>query len=165
MGELRCGHQGDSHGLRTRRQRLGGPRARFRRKNSSSPAGTRRLVAGIPAQPYGRFRCRAATRSTRFSQAPFVAAVGPRRAATLVRPAPSSGRGPAGLDVNTISPVVGEVIRRAGTPPFFMGLAAPVGGRSVSERRLRPDGVEPDRILQRLDHPSRRYLVHLNAPG
>ena len=44
-----------------------------------------------------------------------------------------------------LSPVVAEAIRRVGTRPFFAGFAAPPG--------------------QRLDHPSLRYLVHLNAPG
>lgn len=44
-----------------------------------------------------------------------------------------------------LSPVVADAIRRVGTPPFFAGFAAPPG--------------------ERLDHPSRRYFVHLNAPG
>jgi penicillin amidase len=44
-----------------------------------------------------------------------------------------------------LSPVVADAIRRVGTRPFFAGFAAPPGRRS--------------------DHPSLRYLVHLNAPG
>jgi len=44
-----------------------------------------------------------------------------------------------------LSPVVADAIRRVGTPPFFAGFAAPPG--------------------ERFDHPSRRYVVHLNAPG
>ncbi len=44
-----------------------------------------------------------------------------------------------------LSPVIAEAIRRVGTRPFFAGFAAPQG--------------------QRAEHPSLRYLVHLNAPG
>jgi len=44
-----------------------------------------------------------------------------------------------------LSPVVADAIRRVGTPPFFAGFALPTGTR--------------------LDHPSRRYFVHLHAPG
>lgn len=44
-----------------------------------------------------------------------------------------------------LSPVVADAIRRVGTPPFFAGFAIPPG--------------------ERLDNPSRRYFVHLNAPG
>jgi len=44
-----------------------------------------------------------------------------------------------------LSPLIADTIRRVGTRPFFAGFAAPAG--------------------QRLDHPSLRYLVHLNAPG
>ena len=44
-----------------------------------------------------------------------------------------------------LSPVVADAIRRVGTRPFFAGFSAPPGGRA--------------------DHPSHRYLVHLNAPG
>jgi len=43
------------------------------------------------------------------------------------------------------SPVVADAIRRVGTRPFFAGFSAPPG--------------------RRLEHPSPRYLVHLNAPG
>jgi acyl-homoserine lactone acylase PvdQ len=71
---------------------------------------------------------------------------------------------PSGLEVAAISPVVGDVIRRAGARPFFMGLAAPVATVSSNGDADRT-GVEPNRTVQRLDHPSRRYLVHLNAPG
>ncbi len=44
-----------------------------------------------------------------------------------------------------LSPVVADALRRVGTPPFFAGFAVPPGAR--------------------LDHPSRRYFVHLQAPG
>ena len=107
-------------------------------------------------------------------RARLVAAVGLRRANALRR-AGSPLVVPPGLDVTTISPIIGEVIRRAGTRPFFMGLAAPVAPNTI---RLRADttyGVpatdvrsvrlQPDRDARTLDHPSRRYLVHLIAPG
>ena len=67
------------------------------------------------------------------------------------------------------------MIRRVGTPPFFLGLAAPVIDGTV---RLKPDTtnvggggsgsvrLQPDRNpIRLLDHPSLRYLVHLHAPG
>jgi acyl-homoserine lactone acylase PvdQ len=44
-----------------------------------------------------------------------------------------------------LSPVVADAIRSVGTRPFFAGFAATSGPRA--------------------DHPSLRYLVHLNAPG
>ena len=43
--------------------------------------------------------------------------------------------------------VLTDAIRRVGTRPFFAGAAA------------------PDPAVRLLDHPSPRYLVHLNAPG
>jgi penicillin amidase len=51
----------------------------------------------------------------------------------------------AEIDRARLSPVVADAIRRVGTPPFFAGFAVPPGTR--------------------LDHPSRRYCVHLHAPG
>ena len=53
----------------------------------------------------------------------LVAALGAERASGLL-PRPIAV--PRGLDPATISPVVGDILRRVGTPPFFMGLAAPV---------------------------------------
>jgi len=114
-------------------------------------------------------------------RARFIAAVGRRRADALF-PEDGPAAIPAGLDVTTISPIVADVIRRVGTPPFFMGLAAPVAvrlkadttydGRSVRRPTSAPivvrgatAGRQPDRELRTLDHPARRYLVHLNAPG
>ena len=67
--------------------------------------------------------------------------------------------------------VIAEAIRRVGTRPFFLGLAAPVTDGAVRRKadttgaggrvRLQPDH-DPARTL---DHPSSRYVVHLNAPG
>jgi penicillin amidase len=89
-----------------------------------------------------------------------------------------------------LSTVVADALRSIGAPPFFAGLAAPVR----SEVRLKPDATagahgevrpNPDQELVttpahtavagstltisesrgRLEHPSRRYFVHLHAPG
>ena len=64
------------------------------------------------------------------------------------------------------------MIRRVGTPPFFLGLAAPVTEGTVrqpasapairSGKKAAPADERPARTL---DHPSPRYFVHLNAPG
>jgi penicillin amidase len=114
-------------------------------------------------------------------RARLVAAVGAGRASALLQ-----GHGPiavpAGLDATTINPIIADVIRRAGTTPFFMGLAAPVASipppgdesrRSAVESRPREGG--PSTLLRTgptntdtvttLDHPSRRYLIHLVGPG
>ena len=94
-------------------------------------------------------------------RARLVAAVGRQRANALW-PADPPAVVPPGLDLTAISPVVGEVIRRAGTAAFFMGLAAPVTPTPVQEPAVRSFAHNDLHIL---DHPSRRYLVHLNAPG
>jgi penicillin amidase len=62
--------------------------------------------------------------------------------------------------------IVADALRRVGAPPFFVGLAADVRPR-VGAELARPDATEraPDRLALRLEHPSRRYLVHLHAPG
>jgi penicillin amidase len=102
---------------------------------------------------------------------------------------------PRDLDVAAISQVIVEALRRVGTTPFFSGLAAPVTTATVRLKaditydpatvRLKADttydgsnawavsgarsatgspllATDPHRPL---DHPSARYLVHLNAPG
>jgi penicillin amidase len=73
---------------------------------------------------------------------------------------------PANLDLAAITDVVSGALRRVGTRPFFMGLAAPVGSNAWAVSR--GDGrrpllaVDPHRPLE---NPSPRYLVHLDAPG
>jgi penicillin G amidase len=80
---------------------------------------------------------------------------------------------------------VGDALRRIGTPPFLLGLAAPIGtaasdagaaaaapagpaarapssGGRASATRERVEFAD-DRA--QFDHPSRSYLVHLRAPG
>ena len=64
----------------------------------------------------------------------------------------------AGAESAIVPALAAEMIRRVGTPPFFLGLTAPVTEGTV---RLKPDG-DPVRVLA---HPSLRYLVLLNAPG
>jgi penicillin amidase len=90
-------------------------------------------------------------------RARLTAAVGGARARQLL-PGDRGFDTAAGLDVAAVPDLVGEAIRRVGTPPFFLGLAGPVTAGSV---RLQPDR-DPMRTH---DHPSLRYLVHLNAPG
>jgi penicillin G amidase len=109
-------------------------------------------------------------------RARLVAAVGGRDA-DMFFPAAALYRVPAGLDINAVSAVVGDALRRVGTAPFFLGLAAPVnasagvaatgsnawavtGGRSATGAPLLAN--DPHRAFA---HPSLRYLVHLNAPG
>jgi penicillin amidase len=112
-------------------------------------------------------------------RARLVAAVGARRADALM----PSGRPtaiPPGLELAAISPVIGDVIRRAGVPPFFMGLAVPVTSARTNDDTVRPParrssaqndqsgGGKPGTTYataRTLDHPSRRYLIHLTAPG
>jgi penicillin amidase len=60
------------------------------------------------------------------------------------------------------SPVIGDAIRRVGVPPFFLGLAGPV---STVRLPPSPEASGEAQTIRALDHPSRRYLVHLNAPG
>lgn len=70
--------------------------------------------------------------------------------------------------------LIADAIRRVGAPPFFVGLAADVKGAPpprVALRRAAPgqpdatDQATSDLLATRFDHPSRRYLVHLNGPG
>jgi len=90
-------------------------------------------------------------------RARLIAAVGLERARLLLQGDRALSI-PAGLDVAVVPDLVGEMIRRVGTPPFFLGLAGPVTNGTV-----RP---QPDRDpVRKLDHPSLRYFVHLNAPG
>ena len=109
-------------------------------------------------------------------RARLVAAVGERRADAFF-PAAAPYRVPAGLDINVVSYVAGDALRRVGTAPFFLGLAVPVtvppvapaagsnawvvnGARSATGAPLLAN--DPHRAFA---HPSLRYLVHLNAPG
>ena len=89
----------------------------------------------------------------------LVDAVGLRAARSLA-PDDRVGDVPPGLDPATLSPVVADAIRSVGAPPFFLGLAKPV--------RDAPAGpLNRDVPLDARDAaiPSRRYLVHLSAPG
>jgi penicillin amidase len=115
-------------------------------------------------------------------RARLVAVLGARQADALTQAVFASHIDvPRELDVKTIGYVIGEALREVGTPPFFSGLAAPVttarfkaeepqltgsnawavgGERSATGAPLL--AADPHRAL---DHPSLRYLVHLNAPG
>lgn len=112
-------------------------------------------------------------------RAQLVVAVGAPRADALL-PLPGGARTvlPRELDLTAVSPVVGDLLRQVGPPPFFVSLASRV---PVS---LRPDAaigsnawaVAPTRTgsgapllaadpHRPLESPSLRYLVHLQAPG
>ena len=97
-------------------------------------------------------------------RARLIATVGAARARQLL-PDVRTFDAPAGLDLAVVPDLVAEAIRRVGTPPFFLGLAAPVTEGTV---RRTPDTLDPRADPDRartLDHPSLRYFVHLNAPG
>jgi penicillin amidase len=93
-----------------------------------------------------------------------------------------------------LSPIIADAIRRAGTPPFFIGFAAPIRHqRDTADApvRLKPDTTDvpdPDPKMLRpgahgqvsgtrgglltfseagrtFEHPSSRYFVHLHAPN
>jgi penicillin amidase len=78
------------------------------------------------------------------------------------------------VDLDGLGEVVGGAVRRVGTAPFFLNLAAPVvpAGAAGSNAWAVPGfqsttggplvASDPHRSLA---HPSLRYLVHLNAPG
>jgi len=110
-------------------------------------------------------------------RARLIATVGAARARLLL-PGDRAIDLPAGLDAGVVPDLVAEALRRVGTAPFFLGLAAPVTDGTV---RLKPDTtdartaarsssgsvrLQPDRDPTRtLAHPSLRYLIHLNAHG
>ena len=69
-----------------------------------------------------------------------------------------------------MSEVIADAIRSVGAPPFFAGGAAVdpglVGVRSIGRvSATRSGSLSIAESGRRLDHPARRYLVHLNAPG
>ena len=117
----------------------------------------------------------AARADTDVFRARLVAAIGARRADAWFA-AESPYRDPAGPEIGSVGPVVEDALRRAGTAPFFLGLASPVtasadrgagsnawvvsGSRSATSAPLLAN--DPHRAFA---HPSLRYLVHLNAPG
>jgi hypothetical protein len=80
----------------------------------------------------------AATRSTR-----CFARAWSRRSASpgpdLLLPGDRAIDVPAGLDTSVVPDLVAEALRRVGTPPFFLGLAAPVTEGTV---RLKPDTTD-----------------------
>jgi len=127
-------------------------------------------------------------------RARLAAAIGPRDADRLTS-SPSTTRLdiPRELDVKTIAYVIADALKEIGTPPFFSGLAAPLSTKRLADDptiRVEADALtyyrpapgsnawavdaahsatgsplfaaDPHRTL---DHPSFRYVVHLNAPG
>jgi penicillin amidase len=103
-------------------------------------------------------------------RAELTAALGAARAnALLAERAPLVV--PPGVDVSTVSSVVGDNLRRAGTPPFFTAFAVPFSTVRVGSNAwavARGDKGAPLVAADphvRLETPSRRYLIHLEAPG
>lgn len=111
-------------------------------------------------------------------RAQLTASVGEARARALLPGATFRGA-PPGLDLEKAGVVVGEALRRAGTPPFFLGFAHPITASlkagttgvgsnawaipaSRSQTGAPIVANDPHRPLA---NPSLRYLVHLQAPG
>jgi penicillin amidase len=98
----------------------------------------------------------------------LAAAVGLSRARQLL-PGDRGLDGPAVVEPGVVPDLVAEAIRRVGTPPFFLGLAAPVTSGTVrlqSPHDGQSSGADSARpITKTFETPSVRYLVHLNAPG
>ncbi|HMF97944.1 MAG TPA: penicillin acylase family protein [Vicinamibacterales bacterium] len=92
-------------------------------------------------------------------RARLVDLLGASRAAAIV-PGGALGSLSSGLDASAINAVVADAIRSVGAPPFFLALARQVPDRGSV--RSQADVPLDARVL---DAPSRRYLVHLNAPG
>ena len=92
-------------------------------------------------------------------RARFVDALGAARAAALM-PGDSVDAMPRGLEPSAINSAIGDAIRAVGAPPFFLTLANTIGDTGT----VRAPGDIP--LNARLfSVPSRRYVVHLNAPG
>ena len=174
VGELWRRREGHRGGVRQRHQRVGGGGARSRARGIH--------LAGWlpetwrPEDLLNRTDAFVAARAdTDVFRARLVAAIGARRADAWFA-VESPYRIPAGLDIGSAGPVVEDALRRAGTAPFFLGLASPVtapaergagsnawvvsGARSATSAPLLAN--DPHRAFA---HPSLRYLVHLNAPG
>ena len=91
-------------------------------------------------------------------RAQLVAAVGVRRADAMMPPAHGRDRAMSavapGLDPAAVSPVVAEILRRAGTRPFFSGFAGPFRAGSnawaiaVGENGAPLLATDPHRLLE-----------------
>ena len=80
-------------------------------------------------------------------RAGLTAALGAGRASALLQLQGEPLVVPPGLDLAAISPVVGDILRRVGTPPFFMGLAAPMNvrlGADITESQVGSVRHQPD---------------------
>ena len=100
-------------------------------------------------------------------RARLVAVLGAARAGAIFPLHPGGPVGvPRGVDVTAMSEVIADALRRVGTQPFFMGLAAPVGSNAWAVVRAGRGApllaTDPHRPLA---NPSSRYLVQLDAPG
>ena len=92
-------------------------------------------------------------------RARIVDALGAARAAALLPGEPIAAM-PRGLEPSVVNAAVGDAIRAVGAPPFFLALAKTVADTGT----VRTPGDIPLNARP-FSVPSRRYLVHLNAPG
>jgi acyl-homoserine lactone acylase PvdQ len=95
-------------------------------------------------------------------RARLVTALGATRAAALFQDRTLATSGD--LDLSVVSSLVADVVRRAGAPPFFSGLASPVTVLATSPSAAASPPIDPARMTVG-DLPSLHYLVHLHAPG
>ncbi len=104
-------------------------------------------------------------------RARLIAAVGASQADALLplpggRPTVTAG----GVDLGAVTSLLGDTMRRVGTPPFFSGLAVPVPVGSNAWAVAPVLSLTGAPLLagdphRGFDNPSPRYLVHLKAPG
>jgi penicillin G amidase len=97
-------------------------------------------------------------------RARLIATVGAARARLLL-PGERAFDALPRVDLAAVPDLVGDAIRRVGTPPFFLGLAAPVIEGTVRMPAVAQRNPAESGTVRTLDHPSHRYFVHLNAPG
>jgi penicillin amidase len=103
-------------------------------------------------------------------RARLTAELGPSRVNAMLPPPGGLARPASGINLQLITYRLGDVLLRAGTRPFFAGLAAPLGTGSnawaapgaATDTGAPLVAVDPHRWL---DVPSLRYLIHLTAPG
>jgi len=101
-------------------------------------------------------------------RAELVPALGEARTSALLPGDLPRGLAKAG-DIQKVGEVLADALRRAGTPPFFSGLAAPFAGSNAwaldGSRTATGAPLVASDPHRPLTAPAVRYLVHLQAPG
>jgi penicillin amidase len=109
-------------------------------------------------------------------RARLVAAIGRERADRLLPPPSGPTIVPSGVELSSITGVIGEAVRRVGAPPFFSALAGPLARADGPSRggsnawAVAPSRTTAGALLaadphRGLEVPALRYVVHLTAPG